>query len=121
MNFAPRSRPARRVMVPGTTSGVEKSWLATALCPWYAGQGLQMAPLKAQNMSDNARVVKVLGICGNVLGLYLHGLLEQSAVLRPLFGAEAATLDSVVVGRHFTPGGLASLIDFNHEHLTACH
>jgi len=40
----------------GTSSGVGKSWIATAVCAWLRGQGVLVAPFKAQNMSNNAWV-----------------------------------------------------------------
>lgn len=52
---------AKAIIVLGCTSGAGKSWLATALCRWYARRGIRVAPFKAQNMSNHARVVAAPG------------------------------------------------------------
>jgi adenosylcobyric acid synthase len=46
---------------------------------------------------------------GQVLGLYLHGMFEDPAVLQALFGARAPTLDTVF-------DGLADFVDAHMGH-----
>jgi adenosylcobyric acid synthase len=45
------------IMVLGCSSSAGKSLLVTALCRWFSRLGVDVVPYKAQNMSNNARVV----------------------------------------------------------------
>src|SRR3954452_11656450 len=47
----------RTIHVLGTGSDAGKSLITTALARWFARRGVDVVPFKAQNMSNNARVV----------------------------------------------------------------
>lgn len=84
----------------------------------HSGQTAQHPALAAKG--DVAREVMPglawQNAAGNVLGCYLHGLFEDAAVLRALFGANAPSLDAVFdglareIGAGFAPGALAGLL-----------
>jgi adenosylcobyric acid synthase len=86
------------LMVQGTSSWAGKSLVATALCRHFARRGVRVAPFKAQNMSNNARVV-----AGGEIGTaqYLQALaarVEPEVRMNPvLLKPEADTRSQVVL------------------------
>jgi adenosylcobyric acid synthase len=88
----------RPMMVLGCSSDSGKSLLVTALCRWFARQEIDVAPFKAQNMSNNARVVD-----GGEIGV-AQWLQARAAGLAPnvdmnpvLLKPEADTQSQVIV------------------------
>ncbi|MFO1340757.1 MAG: cobyric acid synthase [Burkholderiaceae bacterium] len=100
----------RAVMVWGCSSGAGKSLLATALCRWAARQGVDVAPFKAQNMSNNARVVAGLGGRWGEIGSaqYFQALAaraEPTVDMNPvLLKPERDTASQVVLQGQVAPG-----------------
>jgi adenosylcobyric acid synthase len=96
-------------MVWGTASGAGKSWLTTALCRWAARQGVVVRPFKAQNMSNNARVVAGLGGAMGEIGSaqYFQALaarVEPTVDMNPvLLKPESDTASQVVVHGRVAP------------------
>ena len=93
----------RFLMVWGTSSGAGKSWLATALCRSAARRGTRVKPFKAQNMSNNARVVAGLDGLGAEIGSaqYFQALaagVEPEVDMNPvLLKPERDTASQVIV------------------------
>ena len=89
-------------MVQGVSSDAGKSVVATALCRWLHRQGVRVAPFKAQNMSNNARVVD-----GGEIGTaqWLQALAagaEPDVRMNPvLLKPESDTASQVVVNGRF--------------------
>ena len=46
----------KAISVLGTSSNAGKSWMVTALGAWLRRQGINVAPFKTQNMSNNSYV-----------------------------------------------------------------
>ncbi len=94
----------RPLMVLGCTSDAGKSLLATALARWFSRRGVSVAPFKAQNMSNNARVVP-----GGEIGV-AQWLQARAAGVEPgvdmnpvLLKPEADTRSQVVVAGRSRP------------------
>jgi adenosylcobyric acid synthase len=73
------------LLVAGTTSDAGKSLVTTGLCRWLARQGVDVAPFKAQNMSNNSMVCPDGGEIGRAQWLQaLAARREPEVALNPV-------------------------------------
>jgi adenosylcobyric acid synthase len=92
----------KALSILGSGSGAGKSWITTALGAWLHGQGIRVAPFKAQNMSNNASVTLDGGEIGRAQAVQAEacGLIptvQMNPILLKPSGAQGSQL--VVLGR----------------------
>jgi adenosylcobyric acid synthase len=92
------------LLVAGTTSDAGKSLITTGLCRWFARQGVDVAPFKAQNMSNNSMVCSDGGEIGRAQWLQaVAARREPEVAMNPVLLKPGSDLRShvVVMGRPF--------------------
>jgi len=92
----------KALSILGCGSGAGKSWITTALGAWLHGQGIRVAPFKAQNMSNNAWVTLDGGEIGRAQAVQAEacGLIptvQMNPILLKPSGARGSQV--IVLGR----------------------
>ena len=92
----------KALSILGSGSGAGKSWITTALGAWLHGQGIRVAPFKAQNMSNNAWVTLDGGEIGRAQAVQAEACgLNPTVQMNPILLKPSGTLGSqvIVLGR----------------------
>lgn len=114
----------RGMMIQGTASDVGKSLICTAFCRILSDQGIQVAPFKSQNMSNNSYVTVAGEEIGRSQGIQAEAartiatadmnpiLLKPESGMKSqviLFGKKVETMDGMDYRLQFYEQGLAAI------------
>ena len=88
----------KALSILGSGSGAGKSWITTALGAWLHGQGIRVAPFKAQNMSNNAWVTLDGGEIGRAQAVQAEACgLAPTVEMNPILLKPSGALGSQVI------------------------
>jgi adenosylcobyric acid synthase len=88
----------KALSILGSGSGAGKSWITTALGAWLHGQGIRVAPFKAQNMSNNAWVTLEGGEIGRAQAVQAEACgLTPTVEMNPILLKPSGALGSQVI------------------------
>ena len=98
------------LLVAGTTSDAGKSVLVAGICRWLHRQGVDVAPFKAQNMSNNSVVTTDGGEIGRAQALQAHACgLAPSVAFNPVLLKPGRDRTSQVVVHGRVDGTVSAL------------
>ena len=88
----------KALSILGSGSGAGKSWITTALGAWLHGQGIRVAPFKAQNMANNAWVTLDGGEIGRAQAVQAEACgLIPTVEMNPILLKPSGTLGSQII------------------------
>jgi adenosylcobyric acid synthase len=88
----------KALSILGSGSGAGKSWITTALGAWLHGQGIRVAPFKAQNMSNNAWVTHDGGEIGRAQAVQAEACgLTPTVEMNPILLKPSGALGSQII------------------------